>query len=83
MKLRRGSFARLAIIAECIRLVRMDGTHSPHYGKMLTYRHRNYIAMWGSNEMPRKSLIFDSRVYRESVAIDLMFVSLQNSAVES
>lgn len=52
LKLGRGSFARMAIIAECIRLVRMDGTYRPYYGKMLNYRHRNYIAMWGSNEMP-------------------------------
>lgn len=73
----------MAITAEYIRLVRMDGTYRPHYGKMLNYRHRNYIAMRGSNEMPQKSLLFDSRDYRECVAIDLMFVSLQNSAVES
>lgn len=73
----------MAIIAGCIRLVRMGGAYRPHYGKVLNYRHRNYIAVWGSNEMPQKSLLFDSSDYRECIAIDLMFVSLQNSAVES
>ena len=59
MSLKRESFTRIAIIVKCIRLVRIGGAYTPHYGEKLNYRHRNYIATLSSKEVPQKWLLFN------------------------